>query len=158
MRKWLKYLGLGAGAAAFGIVAAIAQNPGVGGINIASPIGTEQVNAENTGPQITWVYLTQIRDSVGYAISAATSGTVTFGANSLIVLTDATTISTLTIAFTPAPVDGQQNCWFNQSAISTLTMSATSPQTIKNGLTSTSATTRYCWVYQASTGNWNRSL
>jgi hypothetical protein len=152
--KWL----LAAGLAAFAASVALAQNPGTGGLNIPSPIGTEQINAENTGPQITWVYLSQVRDSVGYRVSAATSGTVTFGSNSLIMLTDATTITSLTIALTPAPQDGQNNCWFNKSAITTLTMSASGTQTIADGLTSTSAATRYCWTYDLATTTWNRSM
>lgn len=133
------------------------QPAGVPGLYLTSPTGSEQINVLGLGPQIETINVRQVRDSVGYLKSAATSGTVTFGANtSQIQLSDATTISTLTIALTAAPADGQVNCWYNKSAISTLTMTATSPQTLNDVLTSTSATTRYCYLYSLSNTTWDR--
>ena len=144
--------------AMLGITAiALAQSPGVPTLSVPSPTGLEQVPCQTTGPQITTCQLRQMRDAAGYVISAATSGTVTFGSGqSQLVLTAGTTISSLAIALTAAPSDGQMNCFYNKSAITTLTMSATSPQTLNDALTSTSATTRYCYTYSLAATAWNR--
>jgi hypothetical protein len=122
---------------------------------ITYPTGSETINVVNGGPQIASVYLRQARDARGARVSTASSGTVTFGTGeSLIVLTNASTISTLTIALTASPVDGQMNCFYSKAAITTLTMSAT--QTLADGKSSNGATTQACWVYDRATTTWNR--
>lgn len=151
MKRWL--LGL----LAVGLVASGYSLAQVPGLFIASPNGTEQINVLNTGPQIASVFLRQARDAVGYSKQSPTSGTVTFGTGqSQAQIGGGTTISTLTIALTAAPVDGMLNCFYTKPVVTTLTMSATSPQTLNDALTSTSATTRYCYLYSASNTTWDR--
>lgn len=149
MKKWLAGLVL-AGIAGV----AVAQIPG---LFIASPAGTEQINVLNSGPQIASVFLRQVRDAAGYSKASPTSGTQTFAyGQSQMQIGGGTTISTLTIAFTAAPADGQINCFYSKPAITTLTLSATSGQTINDGVTSASATTRYCYLYSVSNTTWDR--
>ena len=92
--------------------------------------------------------------------SASISGTsVTFGrGQSEMVITGASTITTATINLAPPlfSYDGAKNCFYTKPAISTLTLQATSPQTLNDAVTSTSATTRYCYIYSASNNSWNR--
>jgi hypothetical protein len=155
MKKWI-IRGSIAVLAAIGF--ALAQPAGVPGLYLASPTGSEQINVLGLGPQIETINLRQARDARGYIKSAATSGTIVFGSGtSFVFLSDSSTISTLTLDLTVAPADGQQNCFYGVSAISTLTMTAASGQTLNNGLTSTSAGTRYCWLYSASNMTWDRT-
>lgn len=150
MNKWL------AGLLLVGVSGvAAAQFPG---LFITSPNGSEAINAVNSGPQIASVFLKQVRDAAGYSKASPTSGTQTFASGqSVMQIGGGTTISTLTIALTAAPVDGQVNCFYSKPAITTLTLSATSPQTLNDAVTAASATTRYCYLYSASNTSWDRT-
>lgn len=151
MKKWLAGLIL-AGVGIAGIAAA--QFPG---LFIASPNGSESINVVNAGPQITSVFLKQVRDAAGYSKASPTSGTQTFAAGqSQMQIGGSSTITALTIALTAAPVDGQVNCFYSKPAITTLTLSASSPQTLNDAVTSASATTRYCYLYSLSNTTWDR--
>ena len=149
-----KALLLTLGALAVSAAVVVAQVPT---LFITAPVGTETVNAKNAGPQITSVYLSQIRDSRGFAVSSASSGTVTFAVGqSELALTAASTISSVTLALTAAPQNGQMNCFYSKAAITTLTLSATSPATINDALTSNTAAGRHCYIYSTSGTVWNR--
>ena len=149
MRKWLfgAALGLLAGAA-------LAQVPG---LFIAAPVGSEQINVLNGGPQITTILLSQARDAVGFSKQSPTSGTVSFSSyQSQMQIGGGTTISTLTIDLTLLPFNGQVNCFYTKPAITTLTLTAAAGQTLNDAVTSASATTRYCYLYSASNTSWDR--
>lgn len=133
---------------------ALAQVPG---LYIVSPNGSEQVNVLNAGPQIATVYLKQARDAAGYSKQSPTSGTLTFAAGgSQMQIGGSSTITALTINLTQAPVDGQINCFYTKPAITTLTLAAASGQTLNDAVTSTSATTRTCYLYSLSNLSWDR--
>lgn len=95
----------------------------------------------------------------GYSKQSPTSGTLTFGrGQSEMQIGGSSTISTLTITLAPPAYayDGQMNCFYSKPAITTLTLQATSPQTLNDAVTSTSATTRYCYLFSASNNTWDR--
>jgi hypothetical protein len=105
----MKKLLLGIGALGLLIGVAIAQVPNLA---LVSPTGTEQINVlvPSTGtivtnPQIQTVTINQVRNTTGYQISSATTGTiVTTTATDNLLLTGA--VTTATIDVPPSPPDG----------------------------------------------------
>lgn len=92
-----------------------------------------------------------------YSKQSPTSGTLTFVAGqSEMQIGGTSTISTLTIALNPKPYDGQMNCFYTKPIVTTLTLSATSPQTLNDAVTATTATTRYCYLFSAGNNSWDR--
>jgi hypothetical protein len=136
---------------------AVAQNPPPG-LFIASPNGTEQLNVYNTGPQITSVYLRQMRDAAGYSKNVPLTGfSLTFGnGQSIMEMAPAGTLSTGTITMAAGPVDGQRALIFSTQAVSTLTLAANTGQTINNAVTSLSANNAVEYLYSASNLTWDR--
>ena len=69
----------------------------------------------------------------------------------------ATTVATMTVKTPPAPSDGDEICWFSLGAVTTLTITANTGQTVNNAATSMSANTRLCYIYSASNLTWDRT-
>lgn len=134
--------------------AALAQVPG---LFITSPTGTEQVVVRNASPQVTNVYLRQMRDARGYSKQSPSTGfSLTFGVGqSEMQIGGSTTLATGTINLSAAPVDGKIECFFTQPAITALTLSGNG-HTLNNAVTATAATTRYCYLYSLSNTTWDR--
>jgi hypothetical protein len=89
--------------------------------------------------------------------TATTGNTMTFAkGQSEMVIVSSGTLSAFTINLNQNPPDGQVNCFYNKSAITTLTLSAPSTVTLNDALTGTSAATRYCYIFTASSQTWNR--
>ena len=106
-------------------------------------------------------YIPKANGVASYNKTSPTSGTVTFfRGQSEMIIGGSSTITSLTIALTPAAYvyDGQQNCIYTKPAITTLTLSVTSPTTLNDAVTSMSATTKVCYTYSASNNTWDRSL
>lgn len=156
MKKWLAVGALGLVALA-GV--ALAQNPGVGGINITAPTGNEQINAENTGPQITWMYLHQIRNANGYVKSTPSTGaTITLlNTQSQLTILGGVTLTTLAVVLPASPADGQWVNIYTKPAITTLTITAPGGATLNDAVTSMSATTDVGYIYSASNTSWDRT-
>jgi hypothetical protein len=145
---------------------------------LTSPNGREQVDvtAYNPGAQIVSVALASMRDASGYTKLVPTTGnTITIGgangcspvsANppgscvSVLQLTPAGTLSTLTILTPLYPVDGQRMQIFSTAAVSTLTMTASQSQTLHGGLAALTANSGGTWIYSAGSaannGVWDR--
>ena len=140
------------------VLGGIALAQAIPGLFIASPTGAEQINVVNTGPQIASVLLKQMRDAVGYSVQSPSTGfTLSFGAGqSLMQIGGSSTLATGTINLTASPVDGQKNCFYTKPAVTSLTLSASSGQTLNDAVTSTSATTQYCYLYSLASTTWNR--
>lgn len=137
---------------------ALAQSPG---LFITSPIGSEQVNVRNSGPQITSIFLTQARDAVGYSSQAPSTGfSLAFTQNqSLMVVSSASTLATGTITLSPNPYDGQQNCFYTRPIVTALTLAAgAGSATINNGVTATAALSKTCYLYALAANVWERSM
>lgn len=123
------------------------------------------------------VSVAQLRDASGYTKSVPTSGqTLTVGGSvgcnpqyatsgncvSVLQMTPAGTLSTLTIKTPLYPVDGERFRIFSTQTITTLTMTASQSQTLNGAVTSMTANTGYEWIYSAgstsSNGTWDRIL
>jgi hypothetical protein len=112
-----------------------------------------------SGPQITSVYMRQVRDSSGYVVTTdATGAARTFAAGQSELTLSGGAITSITVNLTASPVDGQNNCIFTQGGITTLTLAATSPATINNTVTTMSAATRVCFEYNLANTAWDRTL
>lgn len=137
---------------------AVAQFPG---LFIASPNGSESINVVNSGPQITSVFLKQIRDAAGYSIQSPSTGfSLSFGSGqSVMQIGGASTLAAGTITLTAAPVDGQVNCFYTKPIVTALTLQVASGsgQTLNDAVTATTATTRYCYLYSLTGTVWNRT-
>ncbi len=97
---------------------------------------------------------------VGYQKNTTLTGfTYTFGNNqSLIVLTEAGTINSGTIVLAQAPSDGDQNCFYSQSQVTGITITALpSLAILNNAITQAVAASRYCYLYSLSNNAWDRS-
>jgi hypothetical protein len=139
---------------------ALAQTNGysIPGLFIASPIGTEQINVVNAGPQIATVTLRQLRDASGYQVfTQATTQTVQVNAGtSVIEFTGTTAATSATLNLPVAPVDGQRVEIFSQAGITTLTIAATTGQTVSNAATTLAANGSTEMLYQLSAKIWYR--
>jgi hypothetical protein len=92
-----------------------------------------------------------------YTKQSPTSGTLVFNRHQQIMqIGGGTTITALTIDLRISPDDGQINCFYTKPAITTLTLTAASGQTLNDAITSASATTQYCYLYSASNTSWDR--
>lgn len=102
----------------------------------------------------------QINAQMGYQVaSPATGFTYTFGnSDSLIVLTPSATLASGTVTLAAAPSDGDQNCLYSKSAVTTLVVAkGDSAQTLNDAVTTIAALAKVCYLYQLSTNTWNRS-
>lgn len=139
---------------------AIAQTNGysIPGLFIASPVGTEQINVVNAGPQIATVTLRQIRDASGYQtfVQASTQTVTANAGTSVIQFTGAVAGTSATVNLPVAPVDGQRELIFSQAGITTLTVTPTSGQTIANPPTTLGANGSAEVMYNATTKAWSR--
>lgn len=165
------------GIAALGGVAviAVAQVPILW---IVSPTGQESIAAisYSAAAQNTDVAAASLRDAAGYSKQTPLTGaTITVGGAigcspvsatsgacvSVLQLTPAGTISTLTINTPLFPVDGQKMEIFSTQIVTTLSMVASQSQTLNGALTTiSSANTGAAWIYSkgssASNGTWDR--
>ena len=167
---------LAVGIAALCIAAAYAQ--GVPTNWLLSPNGTESVNGVITygqSPGTLQVAVASLRDAKGYIKLVPTTGqTLSYGGTvgcspvsatagkcvSVMQLTPAGTLATLTINTPLYPVDGEVMQIFSTQIITALTMTASQGQTINGGLTALAANTGYAWLYSAGSsatnGTWDR--
>ena len=143
---------------ASGIGIAVAQVPT---LFLPSPTGQEtlDVTLGGAGPQITSVYLSQVRDAAGYrAITQAATQTLTVPAGVSVLAFHGATAGTATITMPAAPVDGQKLWIYSTAGITTLTLTANTGQTIDSSLTVLAATSATAMIYQASSKTWFRIL
>jgi hypothetical protein len=139
---------------------------------LSSPNGQEQIDvtAYNPGAQKVDVALASVRDAAGYQkLTPVTGATIVMGGSvgcspqaatagscvSILQLTPAGTLSTLTIDTPLYPVDGQKMQIFSTQAVTTLTMTASQSQTLNGALTSLSANAGGAWIYSKGTANNN---
>lgn len=150
------------GAMALGFAAsAIAQSVSVPQVSIINTDDLVQVIPHGK-PSAQSVYSTPalLVSQRGYQVkSPATGFSYTFGnSDSLIVLTNSTTLAQGTITFASAPSDGAQECLYAQNAVTTLGLAAGSAsQTINNAVTTIAAAAQVCYLYSLSSLTWNRS-
>lgn len=133
----------------------------LGALQLATLTGFEQDTVVSTGALGTYATTGQQRDAAGYLkVSPASGATVNFGTStqsaSILVISGSGTISTLTIALSPVPVDGQRALIFANQAVSTLTMSVSTGQTLNAAATSLTQNVAEEWVYSASNSTWDR--
>lgn len=100
-----------------------------------------------------------ITSQSGYAkYSPITGFSYTFGnTQSFIALTQGTPLTAGTITLAAAPSDGDNACLFTSSAITTLTLSANTGQTINNAVTTLAANASVCYLYSAANLTWDRN-
>jgi hypothetical protein len=151
----------------------VALAQGVPTLWIAYPNGQEAIDARaySPGAQVASVAVASLRDARGYFKAVPTTGqTLTVGGTvgcspvsatagscvSILQMTPAGTLTTLTIKTPLYPVDGEVMEIFSTAAISTLTMTAQTGQTLNGALTSLTANTGGAWVYSASNLTWDR--
>lgn len=164
-----RLLGCLAGAAlgVAGLVAAIAQVPG---LFLASPTGLEQIqvyvpstSTVTTGPQIVNVTLNQIRNSSGYNLVAAGTTVATTIPNSAATTLVTGAITTWNVVMPLSPADGQLvklSC--PGGNVGTLNLTATAPSGVTVvGAAFTSCTqatpTDAAYIYSASANVWYRT-
>lgn len=107
-----------------------------------------------------YAYPKQITSQMGYQKkSPATGFSYTFGnSDSLLVLTNSTTVAQGTVTFASAPSDGAQECLYAQNTVTTLGLSAgASTQTIHNAASTITAAAQICYLYSLSDQTWDRS-
>lgn len=107
-----------------------------------------------------YVIPAQITSQMGYQkVSPVTGFTYTFGnSQSMILFTGAVTPLAGTVTFAANPSDGDNACMFSQGGLSTLNLAAGSTgQTIHNAITALTATTKVCYLYDATGGFWDRN-
>jgi len=98
------------------------------------------------------------RQIIGTYTATPTAGTTVSVPNGYdyAYLTPAGTLATLTVALPPGPVHNQYFSLLSSQAVTTLTMSVTSPQTLVGGATALTANTLGGrWRYFAPTMTWN---
>ena len=158
-RLGLALLGLGL----FGLGCAFGQ---AGGQLLTSLGGTEQVTVQafqpngQPSPLINTVTVNTIRNTTGYQLSSATSGTVnaTVATDNLIFTAAAGTVG---VNMPPSPPDGQLfsvNNGTGSAFSGTITVSTTDSSTISNGSTAVNlaAAAGQEWQYVKSTTTWYR--
>lgn len=154
------------------LIAGLAVLVGFCGAVVAQSVSVPQVSIINTDdlvqviphgkPSAQSVYSTPalLVAQRGYQVkSPVTAFSYTFGnSDSLIVLTNGTTVAQGTITFSAAPSDGAQQCLYAQNTVTTLGLAAGSAsQTINNAVTTIAAAASVCYVYSLSSLTWNRS-
>jgi hypothetical protein len=114
----------------------------------------------NGNPGVGNVYAkaAQIAGVPGYQYSVPLTGfTLTFAnSTSNITLQPAGTLATGTITTAANPSDGQLECIFSTAAVTSLTLTANTGQTVANGITALVANTRYCYQYDLALATWER--
>lgn len=145
---------------------AVAQVPT---LFLTSPIGTEQIDvivpstsSVTIAPQKVSLQLNVIRNTTGYQLSAATSGTVTttLATNNLLLTAAA---ATLTVNVPPSPADGQLFTINNATGTNfsgTITVASTDSSTFvglnATSITNLAASTGAEYTYTAPTKIWYR--
>lgn len=154
-----------AGIAALGLMAglALAQVPG---LFIASPTGLEQIEVlvPSTGtivtnPQKQQVTINQIRNSEGYILVATGTTVATTIPNTASIAIVTGAITTWNVTLPTAPADGQiAKVTCPGGSVSTVAVSATSPQTIVGtSYTSCSTNSDASWHYAVTPNVWYRT-
>ena len=132
-----------------------------GSILIPSPTGVERIEVDNGGAVLAETQVSAIRDASGYQkASPLTGATLTMGTansvyQSVLALTPAGTIATLTVNLPPSPVDGHRALIFTTQTITTLTLAAAGT-TLNNAVTTLSALGNVEYIYSASNTTWDR--
>lgn len=153
------------------LIAGLAVLVGFCGAVVAQSVSVPQVSIINTDdlvqviphgkPSAQSVYSTPalLVAQRGYQVkSPVTAFSYTFGnSDSLIVLTNGTTVAQGTITFSAAPSDGAQQCLYAQNAVTTLGLAGNTGQTVNNAVTTIAAAASVCYVYSLSSLTWNRS-
>lgn len=145
--------------AGFGLSAALAQVIPIPGVSIINPTDLIQVVPRGV-PSAQSQYATpaQLTSQMGYVkVSPATGFSYTFGnSQSVLVLTNTTTVALGTVTLASAPSDGAQECIFAQNTVTTLGVLANTGQTIDNAVTTLTAAAKVCYLYSISNATWDR--
>ncbi len=74
-----------------------------------------------------------------------------------LILTNAGSVNgTITLTPPAYAYDGQKNCMYSKGGIGTLTLQASTGQTLNDAITAMTAATRYCYSFSASNQQWDR--
>lgn len=156
--KMKAFLIAGAAAFAFGAAAIAQVIPQVQIINpndLIQVIPRGQPSAQNR-----YATPNQITSQMGYKkFSPATGFQYTFSnTDSMIVLTNFTTVAAGSITFAAAPSDGAQECVYAQNQVTALQfIVGASNQTINNAATQITAAGKICYLFSLSNNTWDRS-
>lgn len=136
---------------------ALAQNAGQ---FMASPTGAEavQIYPSNTGATV-YATVSQLRDSSGYQLASPTTGATVQVSNnvSVLQLTPAGTLATLTVTFPTVPIDGQRVEIFSTQILTALTLAGSGGATVNQTVTTfAAANTSVEYLYRAANTSWNR--
>ena len=132
-----------------------------GSILIPSPNGLERIETDNGGAVLAEVSIASLRDASGYQKASPLTGATltmgTAGANyqSVLQLSPAGTIATLTVNLPPSPVDGQRALIFSTQTITALTLAAAGT-TLNNAVTTLAALGNVEYIYSFSNNAWDR--
>lgn len=158
----LRHVRIPAVVAAGILIGAVGGALGQAGWNqILSPLGTEAVQTfVNASAYQNYVTINQIRNTTGYQLTAATTGTVntTTATDNLIFTAAATTV---TVNLPPNPPDGQifsLNNGTSSNFVGTITVATTDGSTIANGAAATNLGSAGSqeWQWTAASKIWYR--
>jgi hypothetical protein len=101
----------------------------------------------------------QITSKMGYSkFSPLTAFSYTFGnSQSMIVLTMSATAAQGTITLAAAPSDGDQNCLYAKSTVTTLNLAVATGQTLDDAVTTIGPLSQVCYLYSLASATWDRS-
>lgn len=157
----MKKLSWIAAAALVGFAGAVlAQTIAVPQVQIINPTDLVQVVPGGIpSAQSKYAIPAQITSQMGYQKqSPITAFSYTFGnSQSLIVLTNSTTVAQGTITFAAAPSDGANECLYAQNIVTTLNLVAPTGQTLDNAVTTIGAAAQVCYLFSISNATWDRS-
>lgn len=115
----------------------------------------------NGQPNVAGVFTTPagILSTSNYTVASPLSGgSATFGnTQTEMIFNGAATTAAYTVTTAPAPSDGDKECIYTKGAITSLTLSANTGETINDAVTSMNATTRVCYIYTLNSLTWNRA-
>lgn len=157
----MKKILLAVAAGLFGFaVAALAQTVAPPTSSVVNPTDLFPIIKGGVGSaQTIYVAPAQITSQSGYVKASPVTGfTYTFGnSQSFLVLTNAATVSQGTVTLAAAPSDGDRNCMFAQSTVTTLNLAASTGQTLDNAITTLGPAAAACYLYSASNATWDRN-
>jgi len=159
-RNWRLSLGLGLGLVLGAVGLALGQGAGL--YQIISPTGTEQVLVNNPSSAYNnSVALNAIRNTTGYQLSSATSGTVTMTTAADNLIFTAVVSGATTANLPPSPPDGSLASIVNGSGSAftgTITVATTDSSTIVGGssLATLASAASAEYQYVASATKWYR--
>jgi len=148
---------LGVALAALGTALAVGQQLTPSGLS-----GNETWSVATGGPGGPSIFVTtnHMRNTSSYALSSATTGTVTPVANTVATIFTAALTGAITFPAPSAPLDGQKISVSNGTAAAftqTITLTAATGQTVVNGACAADpAGTTCAWIYVASNTTWYR--